>query len=218
MKIKFEYQIILKTSGMWGSGFRTFEANSLTAWSIVDQPKNDKSVAEKIKVPCIPATYIKGLLRKSMESIEWLLKKANVIDQLPGKKITDEILGMRGDPLPSKVVITKAIACDNQLFEKYESKTFLEPHVRISDSRLAAGEGTLFRELRIKPNTKFYGEIVAYPPDGRESSWIYAILLSLLNFNNMDIGKSQTFGIVKVTKYEGVPQNIEQKIKELINL
>ena len=194
--IRICYVLKLKTGGLWGSGKGLLEADNVTSLC---------RHASGLEVPCIPATYVKGLLRRSSEEVIHLLQKLDIVKDL---HILEEVYGPltpfgdEASPRPCNTYFAPLypvrsleqaarLARDRPLAYLHRDdvlhapQLYGEPHVRIDDRSARASVGGLYRELRVVPGTLFYGEILHYPSNVSLSvpaARILVIAVSMLGY------------------------------------
>jgi len=208
------YLFRLRSGGLWGSGRRYLEADVVT----VEQKYGDKIV------PCIPHTYVKGLIRRTLERLEPLLIKAGIIS----RTITRDLFGFmpsieRSDyskpsVLPSKIICGPALPIPNvsvaeelsklepmnyisskHILDKDSIAYYVEPHVRILDSSHRVSIGGLFHEYKVAPLQIFYGEILVYEQErALLIEYCRAILVSLVYLNYLYVGRATTTADVAI--------------------
>ena len=181
---------------MWGAGKAVLEASIATA--ICKHPKG-------LEAPCIPSTYIKGVLRRATEEIINHLARINIVS---GVDVVDKVFGpltpfegvansapantFFGPLYPVRDVdAAKKLASDGAF--KYlsdsdslaEPSMYIEQHVRLDDRCGRASLGALFKEFKVSPETLFYGEILYVASDEKELidvARLLAIAITRLNY------------------------------------
>ena len=180
MRVRVSYVLKLRTGGLWGSGQRLLGADIVTATC--------RHASGSLTL-CVPAPYVKGLLRRSLEELIDHLTRLGIL----GRGVLDELFGpltpfseSASSRPPNTVVaplypakgieaIRKLAEGDDleylikgeglvlpKLRDELHGMTYVEPHVRIDDRSGRAAEGALFQELRVVPEAMFYGEVIHY--------------------------------------------------------
>ena len=200
------YILRLRSGGLLGSTKRYLEADVAT----IEQRYGDKTV------PCIPSTYMKGLVRRTLEALEDLLIRANIIAEsithdLFGAMLGIDKINISPTVIPSKITFGSALPvadisvakkfsqseplsymCSNEILSE-DISYYVEPHVRICDPTSSVSEGGLFHEYKLAPRQLFYGEILIHEKnEERLKEFCRAILISLMFLNYLYVGRSTT--------------------------
>jgi len=195
-KLRICYLLKLESGGMWGAGKAVLEANIAT--TICKHPKG-------YEIPCIPSTYIKGVLRRSAEEIITHLVRVNIVGEA---NIVEKVFGPLtpfegvAKPIPVNtffgplypvrdVDTAKRLAGGGEFMYLADSDSlampsmYVEPHVRLDDRCGRASLGALFKELRVSPETLFYGEILYVADNEKElvdAARLLTIAVARLNY------------------------------------
>lgn len=196
------YALKLIGGGLWGSARHTLEA---------DIPTIVCRHASGLELPCIPPTYMKGLLRRTLEEVVHKLVELGIVSS---RDIVTKLfgpltpMGEAAEALPSNTVIAPLYpiksAEDARRLANLEPLSYLrssehlaapstyrEPHVRLDDRRHSAAAGALYHELRVVPHTLFYGEVLHYPQSESEAlDAARALLISLSLLNYRYVGRT----------------------------
>lgn len=167
------YTLKLLSGGLWGSVSRGLEADIVTS---------SCRHASGEDIPCIHSTYIKGLLRRSLEYIEDHLYKFGVIGVInivkeifgPLTPFEDEAQGvasniviaplfpMKNESSAIEICRDKPLSYLSRIDVIAKPELYIEPHIRIDDRVGTVSIGGLYSELKVVPQTLFYGEIIFY--------------------------------------------------------
>lgn len=225
------YTLTLVSGGLWGTGAGGVEADVVTARC---------RHASGREVPCIPNTYIKGILRRALEEVADHLTRTNII-RLP--TIIDELFGPltpfsgRARVVPANLIIAtlypirdfslaKTLSSRQPLSYLYqddaiaEPTPYIEPHIRIDDRTGTVSTGALYRELRIAPGTTFYGEILYYSEDRNSmAEALRALAIAIGSLRTRSVGRrtyAKPYIVSATLDGEEVRDEVIGKIVELL--
>lgn len=163
------FALKLVTGGLWGSGRRLFEADLVTTTCTHPGARGS--------VPCIPATYVKGLLRTCAERVEHHMQRLGLVSGGDVERLFGPAAGRpgAGQDRPSALLVAHAFPVKEEsvgalargeLFAYLLDEScldapepYVEQHVRIDDAAGTALRGYLFGEQRVPPGTVMYGEL-----------------------------------------------------------
>lgn len=226
------YVLILTSGGLWGSGQGGVEADFSPVLC---------THSSGVEIPCIPNTYIKGLLRRSLEDVIEHLHRVGIVDSIC---IVEELFGPltvvsgKTKVVPSDIVIAPLYPVKDfsaaEVFSKLEPLSYLnpdiissksglleprlyvEPHIRIDDRSGTTSVGSLYKELRIIPDTIFYGEIVIYSENESKAVSILRTLAIAIGFLKTRCVGRKTYAKPRILSVTYNGKNVEDFIVKKI--
>lgn len=175
MKGEARFAVKLVSGGLWGSGKRLFEADIATTTC--------RHPGTGMDVPCIPATYVKGLLRTCAERVEHHMERLDLIDAGDVERLFGPPAGHpgAGQDRPSRLSVAHAFPVKGDALDRLMGgrifsylldkdcldipELYIEQHVRIDDEAGVAAKQYLFSEQRVPPGTVMYGELAFWADD-----------------------------------------------------
>jgi len=199
-RLRICYAVKLRSGGLWGSDKRGLGPVLKTSECV--HPGG-------MSVPCVPATYVKGLIRSALEEVWSNLVRLGIVGKITMESLLGPLtpFGGSASATPCNTIVgplypVSSLSDVRRLAEagslKYvflgealrAPELYEEPHVRIDRASGRVATGALFTEIRVNPSTLLYGEVIHWTDDdGKLVEAARALLVAISMMRYRYIGR-----------------------------